>query len=276
VTTKISAYVALALISEISFETKNHDMFEEIFSDRDFAGDFEELKHFSERKCGFIPKDEILLDAVSILSKCDLIRITDNKFSGTFLKIYADQFKTFMTRSTLELKKFSDRDNISLYQNDFPKAFFLISYPAFEEYFELGDKWLKKVLIGIKKNIDDPDYAKKYDHNDWDNLPGSIPASDRVVLRSDNLPKIEELERDLALLKENIRADNDEENKFGGNRDLVNLEIEIAEDIIAKPKFRMASLTGWLMPMLKFLVDKFVSGGIADAAKRLIAYLLDL
>ena len=105
----------------------------------------------------------------------------------------------------------------------------------------------------------------------------SIPASDRLVSRSDNLKPINLIKSGLEELSTLVQStDNEVGDKIGDQREVIAEEISFAKRAVASPRFRLESLIGWLKPVLTYLADKFAGGAIADVAKRLLELLLTL
>ena len=103
-----------------------------------------------------------------------------------------------------------------------------------------------------------------------------VPASDRIVSKSDNADAISAIRTDVSAVQTILHQDNEVGDELGDDREIIELELEIADQILQKPRFRLRSLLNWLLPALKFLADKFAGGAIAEIAKRLIAALLGL
>ncbi|MGN6289891.1 MAG: hypothetical protein ACTHNA_11570 [Sphingopyxis terrae] len=108
-----------------------------------------------------------------------------------------------------------------------------------------------------------------------ENEPTAI-ASDRIVSFSDNQPEIAAIRSEIALVREEIRGNNEAGSELGDAREVIDLELEIADEILSKKSFRLKSLVGWLLPALTYLADKFASGAIGEGAKKLISLLLSL
>lgn len=103
-----------------------------------------------------------------------------------------------------------------------------------------------------------------------------IPASDRIVLRSDNRPTVELIEADLRGLVDEIETNNEAGAELGEERELVTGELKAAETLLSQPAFRFARLSTLVLPVLRFLVEKFATGAIGEMAKRLIAAIFGL
>jgi hypothetical protein len=103
-----------------------------------------------------------------------------------------------------------------------------------------------------------------------------VPASDRIVRRGDNLPIIEAIMSDIHQVRQALREDNELGANLGDEREIIDLEFEIADEVLQKPRFRLKSLLNWLLPALSFLAEKFASGAIGETAKRLVSLLLSL
>jgi len=108
-----------------------------------------------------------------------------------------------------------------------------------------------------------------------ENEPTAI-ASDRIVSFSDNQLEIAAIRSEIALVREEIRGNNEAGSELGDAREVIDLELEIADEILSKKSFRLKSLVGWLLPALRYLADKFASGAIGEAAKKLISLLISL
>ena len=104
----------------------------------------------------------------------------------------------------------------------------------------------------------------------------SVPASDRIVRRSDNEPLVLEIRNDIEEIRKALREDNEIGADLGDEREIVDLELEIADTVLQRPRFRLKSLLNWLLPALSFLAEKFASGAIGEAAKQLVDLLLKL
>lgn len=103
-----------------------------------------------------------------------------------------------------------------------------------------------------------------------------VPASDRIVSRNDNLEAIGEIKSDISELRRIIKEDNEVGAEIGDAREIVDFELEVADSVLERPRFRLKSLLNWLLPALSFLADKFAGGAIAELAKRLVTALLGL
>jgi hypothetical protein len=104
----------------------------------------------------------------------------------------------------------------------------------------------------------------------------SIPASDRIVRRNDNQEAIEEIKEVIADVRRIVHEDNEVGSDLGDDREIIDLELEIAGDVIQRPRFRLKSLLNWLLPALSFLAEKFATGAVGEAAKRLVTLLISL
>ncbi len=106
--------------------------------------------------------------------------------------------------------------------------------------------------------------------------PLQIPASDRIVSRNDNQDEYEQIENVIEEIRDLVRTDNEIGSALADGRELISSELEIANEVTKRGKFRVSSLLGWLSPALRFLADKFAGGAIGEAAKRLLDLLIGL
>ena len=101
----------------------------------------------------------------------------------------------------------------------------------------------------------------------------TIPASDRVVTRGDNQKAFEELEAGVLELREVIKSDNKIGNELGDERDQLDHDLGVAEAEVKRDRFRLASLFGWLMPVLRFLGKRFAGTSVDELTTKLIQAL---
>lgn len=121
-------------------------------------------------------------------------------------------------------------------------------------YAEHGDDWLNSQTI----------------HD------GDVPASDRIVSRSDNQAQIEEIALKLDEIGNDLAVNNEIGSALGDDRGLLQSEIEASKVLVKSEKFRLAKLLSLLGPALKFLAEKFSGSAIGEAAKHLITLIFGL
>jgi hypothetical protein len=128
------------------------------------------------------------------------------------------------------------------------------SESALSEYALQGDVWLSEQTFEI----------------------GGIPASNRIVSRKDNQQNLDTIQGGLKELEEALNIDNEIGAALGDEKDLIKSEIEASKVIISHPRFRLASVVRLLVPLLKFIADKFSGAAIGELAKTLISLVLGL
>lgn len=144
-----------------------------------------------------------------------------------------------------------------------------------------GVEWFKKVFGSTDFWVDlhnDP-LASVDDESDATGVNPSddlIPASDRIVTRSDNRAEIEVMESDFHGLVEELDSNNEVSIALGDEKDVINGELRTAETLISQPAFRLSKLSSLVLPALRYLAEKFASGAIGEMAKRLIAAIMGL
>jgi len=143
-----------------------------------------------------------------------------------------------------------------------------------------GAPWFKKVFDNRKfweELHGERDYPIRRDPDpitfDLGNLEESVPAADRIVLRTDNYETLNEVEKSLDLISQELRTDNEVGAEIGDLREVLELEVAVAKEVIEKSRFRLSSLLGWLMPALRFLIEKFSASAIGETAKHLVNLL---
>jgi hypothetical protein len=124
----------------------------------------------------------------------------------------------------------------------------------FSNYAEFGDEWLAKQTLS----------------------QNGIPASDRIVSRSDNQVALNEVNGWLDNIIEILKTDNVIGDVLGVDRDLILSEANASKEMLKSSRFRLARLVQLLLPALKFLSEKFSGAAIGEAAKHLISLIVAL
>lgn len=181
---------------------------------------------------------------------------------------------------------------VSKEEDEFAGTYFFLKKDELEKYREVhlknnsileranrfGNGFFKDALRGIvaaesgENSSDDGDDSLEVAP---ENEPIAI-ASDRIVSFDDNQPEIAAIRSEIALVREEIRSNNEAGAELGDAREVIDLELAIADEVLSKKSFRLKSLVGWILPALTYLADKFASGAIGEAAKKLISLLLSL
>lgn len=135
----------------------------------------------------------------------------------------------------------------------------------------------------IEKELRDPDSViSKYRDKGLEDLEDQlirargIPASDRIVLRSDNEPAAEEAVGALADLENELRSNSNEVGDISGD----DLEIAIGEvdrltQMANQRRIRVAPLLALARKTLGWIAEKAGAAGVGDLAKRALATLFD-
>jgi hypothetical protein len=201
--------------------------------------------------------DSIADDLLESMKEASLIKEEGDEFIGVYYRFEVRPKDTFI------------RDRLS-------------KNPVTSRISTLGSDILKRALATIAERegwvalVEDPAEPTLKQDSVSDVPDDVIPASDRVVSRADNSAEISQIETEIDDLRRTVRESNELGSELGEEKELIELELEIAQEVISRPKFRLASLLGWLVPALKFLGDKFAGGAIAEAAKKLFALLMGL
>jgi hypothetical protein len=101
-----------------------------------------------------------------------------------------------------------------------------------------------------------------------------IPASDRVVSRNDNQDSWNQIDDDLQSLGREISQNNKFGETLGDHRMVFTAEIEASRKLISFDMFDAGKLKQLIIPMLRYLVEKFTDGSIKTLAAKLIEGLL--
>lgn len=122
------------------------------------------------------------------------------------------------------------------------------------QYATLGDSWLQKQRL----------------------VPSGVPASNRVVSKSDNRDAFDAISADLETIEAEIASDNQVGAQLGDDRELIIGEISAAKELVKQPRFHLSRIAELILPALKYLSEKFSGAAIGETAKHLIKLLLEL
>lgn len=121
-------------------------------------------------------------------------------------------------------------------------------------------------------------YARNGD--EWlqdQSLPiGGVPASDRVVLRSDNQDALQRVTEQIDIICDEMSSSNEIGDALGTDKEVLQGELAASKKLASAPAFRLQRLLGLILPCLRYLSEKFSGAAIGEAAKQLIKLLMDL
>lgn len=235
----IAAYVALALL-------RNGLSEENYFSVRsDFSGDMEELKSHANSLCGFTVSDEDLKSALRILADCRLIRITDDVYSGVFVKIWSSAVDDFYKRAAGQIaaaEQDDDLHGIIIRPSDYPDASAIEKHGILEDYKELGSAWLSRALQGIAARVQSGEIESPEL-----NATQLVPASDRLVTIDHNSDQFQELTKVTEAADEAIRSSNSIDND---DRSWIRDHLAAGLNLIKKHKILASAASALLLQPL--------------------------
>lgn len=215
---RVADYVAVALIAKFSRTEDDGDFFSSsIARAKDFSGDLNELRVYAEDRCGFPLSDQIIAQTVRVLAECGLLRITDDNFSGTFVKVRATEFSQFIEKAKAEFERAqNDQDEAGIITrpSDYPNASALMKHELLEDYHELGDDWIQRALEGLRSKLAEDGKLPESEET-ADNQQSDIPAADRLVRIDHNSKQYEDVVQKTEEASESIRSSNsiDEERR---------------------------------------------------------------
>jgi hypothetical protein len=174
-------------------------------------------------------------------------------------------------RIVISVESLFDSDYIK-FTNDFGENRYMITRSGYQKGEEL---YLADEPNGTLRRLVDQGVASIFSATELDGsiAEGSVPASDRIVSRSDNLEVIEALTDDLEALGEEIQSNNEIGAALGDDREVIGHELAVARDTLDKERFRISSLLAWLLPALRFLAKRFAGTSVDEIAVRLIQAL---
>ncbi|MEG3173201.1 hypothetical protein U1708_13355 [Sphingomonas sp. ZB1N12] len=264
----VSDYVALALVADLRTERG-------YFSDRptDFSGDIDQIKVKAEEILGFGISDYVLQQVIRTLADCQLIRVTDDHFSGTFIKVKVTGLDQFVENAKADINRAIEEGGereIITKPSDYPNASALRKHELFEDYDELGSVWLNRALDGLRKQVEElGSLDAVIGQARGETLPA--PASDRVVTFSDN--QITELDEKATAVIDAVSAQNQIDG-VPGLRELVLGQLKAGRELLRAGSFRLYFLELTLIETLRMLAKRYEKEAIGGLASTLIAALL--
>lgn len=253
-TRSIADYVALAVISKVSWDEVEDDGLSNIFGRhrptvKDFSGDLQEFKDYAEQRCGFPLTEQLAQEVIRSLAECGLLRITDDNFSGTFVKIKANEFENFVSVAQEQIqdaKRNGDESGLTERASDYPRGSAFLKHVLYEDYHELGDQWLRRALVGLRKHFDERGVLPEYGDSSLVDV-ASVPASDRLVAIDHNSREFTEVVELTDAASESIRSSNSiDEDKRSWIRDHISAGIAL----IKKHKVLTSAISALLLTPL--------------------------
>jgi len=104
------------------------------------------------------------------------------------------------------------------------------------------------------------------------------PASsiDRILSRVADEKEHKQLEAGFRELREAIGKNNLVASQLGEVRDIIEVEVNVAQELTTKERFRVSRLAAFIIPTLRFLSEKFFGEAVGELAKRLLDLLMRL
>lgn len=262
-------YVALALV-------RNKDDSSMYFGDSsDFSGDLNQLRERAETLCGFEISDQVLSRVIRSLADCNLIRVTEDDFSGTFLKVKCSQIGNFFQSASADFAKveqdYGDVSNIISHPSDYPSAAALMRHELFDDYQELGSEWLSRALEGLRRRIGEKGSLDNLIDAGHQTAVSAAPAADRIVTLDHNQQhKLDGATSELINLVE-------DENSVDGDtllRQRLVGELRAGRELIRGQSIRAYLLYNTLVSALGTLIEKYGGAAIGIAAAKLLELLI--
>jgi hypothetical protein len=262
----LSDYVALAFLADVSDES---DIFNQ--KPKEHTGTWEELKEKAEDTLGFEITDEVFNSAIRSLGDCGLVRITDDQYSGEYIKIYVDRTEDLFKRADEENKEAVENlDQLGVLNkpSDYPAAHALLKHELFEDYKELGDKWLKRALLGLREKVEKGEALESSDASSLQEH--TIPASDRTVTLNDNMAR--EFDDKTTEIISAVERENRIEGEEG-LREVIVGQLKAGRELIRAGSFRLYVAQVTLLEALAFLAKRYEREAIGAMAAALLTAL---
>lgn len=265
----ISDYVALALLTSKKSE--------EIWTSgvvSDFTGGYDELVSFVEDRCGFKVSEGVLKAALRTIADCDLLKVSNDPFSGEFYRIRKTGLDDFLKAAVAELEEYSKDDEALLYlerdKSDYRKAFALMKHDLIADYFDFGGEWLERALNGLKAHAGSEELT--LEASDLIG-PETAPASDRVVTLTDNQSK--DLESKASSLIDEFEKENSVDGDLGVRAKILG-QLKAGRELLIAGIFSTQALFFTLITTLSLLAKRYEKETIGALASVLLAELVKI
>lgn len=200
--------------------------------------------------------DEVVDWAVRQLESWDLITIIKDKYAGETLRLYgAKTDEALSDVSALGNQELVTKARVG------------------------GVDWFNRVFSNEQfwRDVqDDPPAEIADEETATGPAEEFVPASDRIVSRSDNRVQLEVIQSDMRGLTDEIETNNEISVELGDEKEIIKGELSAADTLLDQPSFRFSRLTSLVLPALQFLADKFAAGAIGEMAKRIISAIIGL
>jgi hypothetical protein len=146
---------------------------------------------------------DVVRSAVRMLNRCDISYIEDDPITGSFIRISPDKFGSFIEAVTREQAAYNQiidaaedpHSGINAAERRSFKYLELYDrYDALRKFAQFGDDWAALMIEKLKAGFA---------------LGSVIPASDRVVMLSDNSPEVAEIVASAQSLHHQLTTGND-------------------------------------------------------------------
>lgn len=159
-----------------------------------------------ERICLILDRQidrDVVRSAVRMLNRCDISYIEDDPITGSFIRISADKFASFIEAVSRDQATYNqivdDAEDPNSGINAAERRPFRYlelynRYDALRKYAQFGDDWAALMIEKLKAGFAFGDV---------------VPASDRVVMLSDNSPEVAEIVASAQALHYQLTTGND-------------------------------------------------------------------
>ncbi|WP_397505874.1 hypothetical protein [Qipengyuania sp. R86523] len=135
----------------------------------------------------------------------------------------------------------------------------------------------------VEQELRDPDSLisryRDFDMNGLEDqlvIARGIPASDRIVNRTDNQDLADQAVASLADLRDELSSQSNEIGEaFGDDREIAINEIEQLSSMVEKPRIRVNSILAYARRSLSWIAEKAGGASVGDLAKRALAIFIE-
>ena len=263
----VTPYLACALYEALRYSKMEHDMLTEALC-KDILQE--------EYSCNLTSSE---LDKVlSFLAGLKVFRIHEDPLTQKYIEYLSNG-------ADLKLKVFSVRQDTTGQAGTKALADFLLgdkdnSEPASSEYLsknnaldvvdryiDLGPDWLNEAIDKI---------VNYRTAENEDSLTESVPASDRIVSRSDNQPAFDEVIEHLEKITQDVGGNNEFASSEPDIRSAVIADLNAGQELLRSDSFWLKSIWETVIKALRYLRNKFGEAAIGIAASELLQLLLPL
>ncbi len=227
-----------------------------------------EIYSLPEKEFGVVIEPQLVDAALKILQRCDIAYISNDPLAGIFVRITDTRANTFFESVAADHAAYekvvndaSDpHEGVNRAEGMFWPAMSMANdYVVLQRHNQFGSKWIKLAMDELGRP---------------DNALTKAQASDRIVLFSDNMKTVEEIDAGLENIEQAIRSNNEVGSALGDNKEIAASEIGHLRNMLKAGKARRDVLLQYSKQVLGWLSKEVGKTSISELVKHVMKLFL--